>query len=246
MRPLGARGIRARCALLCIWTGRARSRARCTVLPQAATTGDGTRGTRPSPHPGGLYADAAAARHAISLLSARHIDGQWSLDQKALGRTAATGARGSARHDSARSVGTQGVGQHGADPGGTICRFMIFPRCVWTSYIDAPRSNARTLSAPLWRMDRLQGFRTESVNQAIATSRGGEAERIRRRQRTRSASRMGNIRHLRPRRGCEGAFGRAQRDFAERAAGGCASLFRLYAQRRELNHQPPIPTRFTV
>ena len=48
-------------------------------------------------------------------------------------------------------------------------------------YIDASRSNPRTLSAPLWRIGRLRGFRTESVSQAIATSRGGEGERIRRR-----------------------------------------------------------------
>ena len=48
-------------------------------------------------------------------------------------------------------------------------------------YIDASQSNPRTLSAPLWRIGRLRGFRTESVSQAIATSHGGEGERIRRR-----------------------------------------------------------------
>lgn len=46
--------------------------------------------------------------------------------------------------------------------------------------IGASRSNPRTLSAPLWRIGILRDFRTESVSQAIATSRGGEGERIRR------------------------------------------------------------------
>ena len=74
-----------------------------------------------------------AARDLAALR--RHIDGQWSLDQKALGRAAATGARGSARHGSARSGGTQSVGQHGADPGETICRFALcLPAIRWPIY----------------------------------------------------------------------------------------------------------------
>ena len=45
-------------------------------------------------------------------------------------------------------------------------------------YIDPSRSNARTLSAPLWRIGRLRDFRAESVSQSIATSHGSEDERF--------------------------------------------------------------------
>lgn len=180
-----------------------------------------------------------AARDLAALR--RHIDGQWSLDQKALGRAAATGALGSARHGSAHSGGTQSVGQHGADPGETICRFRALPPCDSMAYIDASRSNPRTLSAPLWRIGRLRDFRAESVSQAIATSHGSEDERFDGEQRARPASRICDMRSLRPCRGRKGTFGRAQQGFIEASIEGCASLFRLYAQRGELNHQPPIP-----
>ena len=108
-------------------------------------------------------------------------------------------------------------------------------------YIDASRSNPRTLSAPLWRIGRLRDFRAESVSQAIATSHGSEDERFDGEQRARPASRICDMRSLRPCRGRKGTFGRAQQGFIEASIEGCAGLFRLYAQRGELNHQPPIP-----
>ena len=71
-----------------------------TLHCASASRDGGRRNARHAafPAPGRPIRGCAAARHAISLLSARHIDGRWSLDQKALGRAAATGARGSTRH----------------------------------------------------------------------------------------------------------------------------------------------------
>ena len=129
------RGSRARCALPYIWTAHgALGRARCTVHPQAVTAGDGTRGTRPSPHLDGLYADALR-RDTRSRCSPQAYRRAVELGPEGLGRAAATGAQGSARHGSARSGGTQSVGQHGTDPGETICRFALcLPAIRWPIY----------------------------------------------------------------------------------------------------------------
>ena len=85
-----------------------------------------------------------AARDLAALR--RHIDGQWSLDQKALGRAAATGARGSARHGSARSGGTQSVGQHGGGSRRNDLPLRALPPCDSMAYLQMRRGAIPRLS----------------------------------------------------------------------------------------------------
>ena len=136
--------------------------------PQAATAGDGTRGTRPSPHLDGLYADAL-------------------------------------RHDAQSRCSPHGISTGGG----------AWTRKRWVE----PRRRER-------------GALPDMATKA-SESGGG--------QRARPAFRIGDMRSLRPCRGRKGTFGRAQQGFIDPSIEGCASLFRLYAQRGELNHQPPIP-----
>ena len=135
--------------------------------PQAATAGDGTRGTRPSPHLDGLYADAL-------------------------------------RHDAQSRCSPHGISTGGG----------AWTRKRWVE----PRRRER-------------GALPDMATKA-SESGGG--------QRARPAFRIGDMRSLRPCRGRKGTFGRAQQGSIDLSEEGCASLFLLYAQRRELNHQPPI------
>ena len=176
------RGSRARCGLSYIWTAHgALGRVRCTVHPQAVTVGDGTRGTRPSPHLDGLYADALR-RGTRSRCSPRAYRRAVELGPEGVGSSRGDGSAGlcptwqrSQRRDTERWAAW------GRIPAKRFAASRSASLRFDGLYIDASRSNPRTPSAPLWRIGRLRGFRTESVSQAIATSHGGEGERIRRR-----------------------------------------------------------------
>ena len=182
-------GSRARCGPLAAWRGSSALRpsvyidgarpGRNTLHCASASRDGGRRNARHAafPAPGRPIRGCAAARRAISLLSARHIDGRWSLDQKALGRAAATGAglcptwQRSQRRDAGRWAAWDGCQRNDLP-------LRALPPCDSMAYIDASRSNAWTLSALLWRISGLRDFRAESVSQAIATSHGGEDERF--------------------------------------------------------------------
>ena len=236
------RGSRARCGLSYIWTAHgALGRVRCTVHPQAVTAGDGTRGTRPSPHLDGLYADALR-RGTRSRCSPRAYRRAVELGPEGVGSSRGDGSAGlcptwqrSQRRDTERWAAW------GRIPAKRFAASRSASLRFDGLYIDASRSNPRTLSAPLWRIGRLRDFRAENVSQAIATSHGSEDERFDGGQRARPASRICDMRSSRPCRGRKGTFGRAQQGFIDSSIESCAGLFRLYAQRGELNHQPPIP-----
>ena len=158
-------GFEADFGLPYIWMAHgALGRARCTAHPQAAPAGDGARGARPSPHPGGPYADAL-------------------------------------RHDAQSRCSPHGISTGGG---------------AWTRkrWVDGSAG-----LCPTWRRRR-------------ANPTG---------QRAPPTSRISDMRSLRPRQGRKGTFGRAQQGFTDWSIEVCASPFRLYAQRREPNHQPPIP-----
>ena len=163
-------GFEADFGLPYIWTAHgALGRARCTVPPQATTAGDGTRGTRPSPHLDGLYADALR-RDARSCCSPHGIS---------------TGSGAWAR-------------RRWADESAGLC--------------------------PTWRRRRMNPTG----------------------QRAPPTSRIGDMGSLRPRRGRKGTSDRTQQGFTDRSIEGCASPFRLCAQRRGLDQQTPIPALFTA
>ena len=171
----------------------------------------------------------------------RHIDGQWSLDQKGWVEPRRRKRRALPDMAALAAAGHRALGSMGRIPAKRFTASRSASLRFVGLYIDASRSNPRTLSAPLWRIGRLRDFRAESVSQAIATSHCSEDERFDGEQRARSASRICDMRSLRPCRGRKGAFGRAQQGFIDPSIEGCAGLFRLYAQRGELNRQPPIP-----
>ena len=182
-------GSRARCGPLAAWRGSSALRpsvyidgarpGRNTLHCASASRDGGRRNARHAafPAPGRPIRGCAAARRAISLLSARHIDGRWSLDQKALGRAAATGAglcptwQRSQRRDAGRWASWDGCQRNDLP-------LRALPPCDSMAYIDASRSNAWTLSALLWRISGLRDFRAERFSQAIATSHDGEDERF--------------------------------------------------------------------
>ena len=178
---MGFGRVSGRISAFSIWMAHgALGRARCTAHPQAAAAGDGARGTRPSPHPGGPYADAL--RRAISPPSARRIGRRSGFKPEGAGPSRRDGNAG---HRSTWRQPPPPKADCRTTWGG--CRqndlpLRALPPCGFDGlYIAALRSNPRTLSAPLWRIGILRDFRTESVSQAIATSRGGEGERIQRR-----------------------------------------------------------------
>lgn len=219
------RGSRARCGLSYIWTAHgALGRVRCTVHPQAVTAGDGTRGTRPSPHLDGLYADALR-RGTRSRCSPRAYRRAVELGPEGVGSSRGDGSAGlcltwqrSQRRDTERWAAW------GRIPAKRFAASRSASLRFDGLYIDASRSNLRTPSAPLWRIDRLRDFRAESVakpsRHLMAAKTSGLTGR-----RARPASRICDMRSPRPCRGCKGIFGRAQQGFIDPSIEGCANLF---------------------
>ena len=144
----------------------------------------------------------------------------------------AHGALGRARCTAHSQAATAGDGARGARPS---------PHQDGL-YADALRRDARSCCSP-------HGISTGSgawARRRWVDGSAGLCPTWRRRranpagQRAPPTSRISDMRSLRPCRGRKGIFGRAQQGFIHLSVEGCASLFRLYAQRRELNHQPPI------
>lgn len=158
------RGSRALCGLSYISTAHgALGRVRCTVHPQAVTAGDGTRGTRPSPHLDGLYADALR-RGTRSRCSPRAYRRAVELGPEGVGSSRGDGSAGlcltwqrSQRRDTERWAAW------GRIPAKRFAASRSASLRFDGLYIDVSRSNPRTPSAPLWRIDRLRDFRAESV-----------------------------------------------------------------------------------
>lgn len=151
-----------------------------TLHCASASRDGGRRNARHAafPAPGRPIRGCAAARHATSLLSAGISTGsgawtrrRWVEPQRrergALPDMAALAAAG---HRALGSMGLIPAKRFAASRSASL-RFDGLS-------IDASRSNARTLNAPLWRIGRLRDFRAESVSQAIATSHGSEDERF--------------------------------------------------------------------
>ena len=235
------RGSRARCGLSYIWTAHgALGRVRCTVHPQAVTAGDGTRGTRPSPHLDGLYADALR-RGTRSRCSPRAYRRAVELGPEGVGSSRGDGSAGlcptwqrSQRRDTERWAAW------GRIPAKRFAASRSASLRFDGLYIDASRSNPRTPSVPLWRIDRLRDFRAESV---AKPSRHLMAAKTNDLTGAESPARFPHLRYA-----FSSTVSRMQRDIRP----GTARLhrsehrrlrepFRLYAQRMELNHRPPIP-----
>ena len=214
-----------------------------TLHCASASRDGGRRNARHAafPAPGRPIRGCAAARHAISLLSAGISTGSgaWTRKRWIEPRRRERGALPDMA--ALAAAGRRALGSMGRIPAKRFAASRSASLRFDGLYIDASRSNPRTLSAPLWRIGRLRDFRAENVSQAIATSHGSEDERFDGGQRARPASRICDMRSSRPCRGRKGTFGRAQQGFIDSSIESCAGLFRLYAQRGELNHQPPIP-----
>ena len=117
-----------------------------------------------------------AARDLAALR--RHIDGQWSLDQKGWVEPRRRERRALPDMAALAAAGHRALGSMGRIPAKRFAASRSASLRFDGLSIDASRSNARTLNAPLWRIGRLRDFRAESVSQAIATSHGSEDERF--------------------------------------------------------------------
>ena len=117
---------------------------------------------------------------------------------------------------------------------------------TWTAYTRMRCGTTRNLAALRTAYRRAVELGPESVGSSRGDGSGALSDMATKAsesgggQRARPAFRIGDMRSLRPCRGRKGTFGRAQQGSIDLSEEGCASLFLLYAQRRELNHQPPI------
>ena len=180
-----------------------------------------------------------AARDPAALR--RHIDGQWSLDQKGWVEPRRRERRALPDMAALAAAGHRALGSMGRIPAKRFAASRSASLRFDGLYIDASRSNPRTLSAPLWRIGRLRDFRAESVSQAIATSHGSEDERFDGEQRARPTSRICDMRSLRPCRERKGTFGRAQQGFIDSSIEGCAAFFAYTHKEGNRISNPPIP-----
>lgn len=213
-----------------------------TLHCASASRDGGRRNARHAafPAPGRPIRGCAAARHAISLLSAGISTGSgaWTRKRWIEPRRRERGALPDMA--ALAAAGRRALGSMGRIPAKRFAASRSASLRFDGLYIDASRSNPRTLSAPLWRIGRLRDFRAESVAKpsrhlmAAKTSDLTGAE---------SPARFPHLRYA-----FSSTVSRMQRDIRP----GTARLhrsehrklrepFRLYAQRMELNHRPPIP-----
>ena len=151
-----------------------------TLHCASASRDGGRRNARHAafPAPGRPIRGCAAARHATSLLSAGISTGSgaWTRRRWVEPRRRERGALPDMA--ALAAAGHRALGSMGRIPAKRFAASRSASLRFDGLYIDASRSNARTLSAPLWRIGRLRDFRAESVSQAIATSHGSEDERF--------------------------------------------------------------------
>ena len=198
-----------------------------TLHLASASRDGGRRNARHAafPAPGRPIRGCAAARHAISLLSAGISTGSraWTRRRWVEPRRRERGALPDMA--ALTAAGHSALGSMGWIPAKRFAAFALCLLAIRWPICRCVAEQCPDARAPLWRIGRLRDFRAESVSQAIATSHGSEDERFDGEQRARPTSRICDMRSLRPCRERKGTFGRAQQGFIDPSIEGCAAFF---------------------